>query len=370
VLDLAVVGGGPAGLAVAIDGARRGLSVGVFERRAEGADKACGEGVMPRGVEVLEQLGVRARLSPAASSSFEGIRYIDADGACAEGHLAANGLAIRRVELVRAMAERAREVGAELHHGCALLSYRRSNGSMLLETDHGPFAARMLVGADGLSSQLRRDEGLDIPCARPHRFGLRRHFRCVPWTRSVEVHLATDTEAYVTPVSGDCVGVAFLWSEPSSETPVRERDELSSRWEHFERRFPLLAARLAGAPPCSKIRGAGPLERAARARTSDRFALVGDAGGYVDAITGDGISLSLVSAQALTRILPDALLRGADRASLAPYELEAARLFRRYALTTRAVLSIVRRPRLRRRLLVLLQRFPALFDTALTKAVG
>jgi 2-polyprenyl-6-methoxyphenol hydroxylase-like FAD-dependent oxidoreductase len=365
-VDVVIVGAGPAGLAVAIGAARRGLSVGVLERRAEGADKACGEGVMPRGVQALEQLGVRARLSPDAYSSFGGIRYIDADGACAEGHLPTPGLAIRRIELVRAMAERAREVGAELHYDCALLSHRRSNGSMLLETERGPLAARMLIGADGLSSRLRRQEGLEVPCVRPPRFGLRRHFRCVPWTRSVEVHLATDAEAYVTPVSNDCVGVAFLWSE-DRERPRRTPEE---RWPLFERKFPLLAAHLAGAPPCSKMRGAGPLERTARARTSDRFALVGDAAGYVDAITGDGISLSLVSAAALTRILPDALVRGADCRSLAPYELEAARLFRRYALATRAVLTIVRRPRLRRRVLVLLRRFPALFDLALATAIG
>jgi flavin-dependent dehydrogenase len=125
--------------------------------------------------------------------------------------------------------------------------------------------------------------------------------------------------------------------------------------------------RLDGAIPDSKLRGAGPFERASRARTSDRFALVGDAAGYVDAITGEGISLSLLCAASLGRALPDALARGADRRALVPYEKEFARLFREYAFVARAVLAIARRPRLRRRFLVLLQRFPALFDALLAR---
>ncbi len=101
-------------------------------------------------------------------------------------------------------------------------------------------------------------------------------------------------------------------------------------------------------------------------RTLHRFALVGDAAGYVDAITGEGVSLSLLSAAALARVLPDALARGADRASLAPYEREFARLYRSYALLTRAVLAIARRPRVRRGALLVLRRFPRLFDCALS----
>jgi len=274
------------------------------------------------------------------------------------------------------MAERAREVGAEVHHDCGLLSYRRANGSMLLQTEHDQLAARVLVAADGLSSRLRREEGLDVACLRPRRFGLRQHFRRAPWTRSVEVHLSKDVEAYVTPVSSDCVGVAFLWTDTErgrAPNRARERDPQltpEARWRKLLCEFPQLAPLLESGPPCSKIRGAGPLERAARARTSDRFALVGDAAGYVDAITGDGISLSLLSAAALTRILPDALVRGADRDTLAPYEREAARLFRRYAATTRAVLSIIRRPRLRRGSLLFLRRFPAVFDFILSKSLS
>src|SRR5205085_5328271 len=130
-----------------------------------------------------------------------------------------------------------------------------------------------------------------------------------------------------------CVGVAFLWAEgrPGRETDAR----CEAPWDRLARKFPALMAHLDGAAPHSRIRGAGPLARASRARTLHRFALVGDAAGYVDAITGEGVSLSLLSAAALARVLPDALARGADRASLAPYERAFARLYRSYALLTR-----------------------------------
>ncbi|HMI86876.1 MAG TPA: NAD(P)/FAD-dependent oxidoreductase [Polyangiaceae bacterium] len=356
VLDVAVVGGGPAGLAVAIETARRGLKVAIFERQDEPVDKACGEGIMPPGVRALDALGVRSRLLPGESAEFRSIRYIDSDGTSAEGKLPAPGLAVRRVALVRAMSDRAREVGADLRFGCTLLSHRCAGAAVLLETDRGPEAAQILVAADGLASRLRHEQKLDVPRAGPRRFGLRRHFRCTPWTSSIEIHLAMGAEAYVTPVSTDCVGVAFLWAEATNEGLGE------SRWESLQRLFPRLAARLEGAIPCSRIRGAGPLDRASRARTSDRFALVGDAAGYIDAITGEGISLSLLSSVALARILPDALRHGASRAALAPYERDFARLFRRYAFATRGVLAVVRRPALRREILRVFRRFPRSFD--------
>ena len=128
-------------------------------------------------------------------------------------------------------------------------------------------------------------------------------------------------------------------------------------------RFPVIHERLAGVEPDSEPRGAGPLLRTARARTADRFVLLGDAGGYVDAITGEGLSLAFHCAEALAAILPEALARGATRESLAAYEREFARAFRRYSLLTRGVLLLSRRPSLRRPAVRLLGRFPRLFES-------
>ena len=153
------------------------------------------------------------------------------------------------------------------------------------------------MGADGLHSSVRRLAGLDLPPASTstaaasgrQRFGLRRHFAVEPWTDLVEVHWADDLEAYVTPVDDDLVGVALLTSrrEPF-DVQLKEFPALAERLE---------TARAAGDEPGATM-GAGPLRQRSRARVSGRVLLVGDAAGYVDALTGEGIAVGLASARA------------------------------------------------------------------------
>src|SRR5260370_6606609 len=84
-------GGGPAGLALAIHAAKRGLSTIVLERRTWPVDKACGEGLMPAGLGQLESMGVLGRVSSADSAPFESIRYVQEDGSFAEARLPGRG---------------------------------------------------------------------------------------------------------------------------------------------------------------------------------------------------------------------------------------------------------------------------------------
>src|ERR1700732_3151771 len=98
--DLVVVGGGPAGLAVAIVAAQQGLSVVVIERRDFPSDKACGEGVLPPGVKALQRLGIADRFDRSTSYPFAGIRFIQEDGSSAESLMPSKGMGIRRTVLV------------------------------------------------------------------------------------------------------------------------------------------------------------------------------------------------------------------------------------------------------------------------------
>nr|AYM52953.1 monooxygenase FAD-binding protein [Jahnella sp. MSr9139] len=362
--DVAVVGGGPAGLAVAIAAARRGLGAVVVERGPLPVDKACGEGLLPGGVAALERAGVLPLLAPAARAPLEGVRYVQEDGSSAEGCFPApRGLGVRRTALAEALLARARALGVDVRSPCAALGHHRTEGGVELTTAHGPVAAKLLVAADGLGSRLRRMEGLEIPAAGPRRFGLRRHYQVRPWSPFVEVHLADGAEAYVTPVGPDRVGVALLWAGARPPGPGGGFDPLLAR-------FPALAARLAGAAPTSRLRGAGPFARAARARVADRIALVGDAAGYVDALTGEGLSLAFRCAEALGELLPEALARGATREALWPYELAFQRIFRKYAWLTRGLLHLAARPRLRRPLVRWLSRNPRAFDVLLEHALA
>lgn len=342
--DVVIAGGGPVGLSLAIHLARRGLSVQLFERQALPADKACGEGLMPPGVEELEWLGVRGRFSGDDCARLESLRYVQEDGTSAEAVLPdGGGLGIRRTALSAQLLGRARELGALVFERSRVASFRRTADGIAVSTERGEVHARFLVAADGLASPLRRAERLDAGCGKRRRFGLRRHVRMRPWSTAVEVHFSGAAEAYVTPVGSERVGVAILWDADLLRGPVSFEALLS--------RFPALVERIGTRSFDSSPRGAGPMSRSVRARTADHFALLGDAAGYADALSGEGLALGFRCARLLADVLPDALVRGADRHALRRYEESCAQWYRWHESVTRSLLFFTRHPALRKGLL-------------------
>jgi flavin-dependent dehydrogenase len=342
--DAVVVGAGPAGLATALALARAGLTAVVIDARRPPIDKACGEGLMPDGVAALAALGVALPHEDAAR--FEGVRWIDGetvvDGRFPDGA----GLGIRRTRLHAALVAAAELAGVELRWGEAL----RGIDSDGVRTDLGEVRARWIVGADGLRSTVRRLAGLEGPPARRPRFGVRRHFARPPWCSRVEVWWDDAGEAYVTPVGACEVGVALL----AGGAPPR--------FDELPRRFPALARRLAGAPVASVERGAGPLEQRVLGVARGRLVLVGDAAGYVDAITGEGLALAFRQAVALAEVIRSD--------APAAWPNVHRRVVRRAETMVRLVLAFERRPRLRRRVLRALAFDPSGFERLLAIHVG
>ena len=358
--DVAICGGGPAGLATAIRAAEAGFATVLYERAAGVPDKACGEGLMPRGLAALSRLSVLRGIDPAACAPFRGIRYVQEDGACVEARFRdGEGLGIRRLALERALRERALAAGAELRRG-AVRKVVPATDVAAVETDSGSIEARLAVAADGVNSPLRKAAGLDGAAGAPRRFGLRRHVQMAPWTDFVEIHWSDGCEAYATPVGPETVNLAFLWHGAFAHPT----------WESLLDRFPRLRDRVDGAPAGSEERGAGPLAQAARARFANRLALVGDAAGYVDAITGQGLTLALLSAERLLAALPRNLADGeALSRSLRRYDASLRGEWIRYALPARSLLALARRPEWRKRGVRLCSQHPALF-AALLRAVA
>ncbi len=357
--DVLIVGGGPAGLAAAVALSSRGLDVLVLERRSGAVDKACGEGLLPRALAALEALGARPLLPPEETAPLRALRWFGEDGACAEARLPSpGGIGVRRTALREALCRKARELGAEVRDGMGVLAHRREAGRIVAETESEPVEARVLVAADGLASPIRRREGLEIPARGPSRYGVRRHVAMAPWGDAVEVHFAEGAEAYLTPAGSGRVGLAFLFERGGDAS-----------FQQLLARFPRIAEKIDGRPFETSTAGAGPLARSARARAADRLVLAGDAAGYVDAITGEGLALAFEGALALGRVLPEALRRGADRRSLLPYERALAAAWRRYAAVTRLLLGMARRPRLRREVVRTLARHPRLFGALVSWAV-
>ncbi|OKJ95104.1 monooxygenase [Streptomyces sp. CB03234] len=332
-IDLLVAGGGPAGLATAIHAALHGMEAVVIEPRPGPVDKACGEGVMPGGVRSLAALGVRP-----AGHALRGIRYVDGPHRAEAEFREGTGLGVRRTVLSAALARRAAELGVRVVPG-KVGDVRQGADAV----SAAGLRARWLVAADGLRSPVRRALGLELPDRRPRRFGQRRHYRMPPWSDFVEVHWSGGGEAYVTPVAEDLVGVAVL------STARRPYD---THLGHF----PELAARLGGGTAVSTVRGAGPLRQRVRCRVAGRVLLVGDAAGYVDALTGEGVSLALASAEAAVRCLR------AGRPGA--YERAWRRLSRRHRLMTEALVRVGCRPDTARLVVPAAARMPPVFAAA------
>ena len=331
--DLVVAGGGPVGLVTALHAARAGLDVVVREPRPGPVDKACGEGLMPGAVAGLTELGVRLDGRPLA-----GIRYVDA-ARCVEAPFRHGpGRGVRRTTLHDALSVAIEAAGVPLENR-AVRQVDDLGDHLLVDGE----PTRYLVAADGLHSPVRRMLGLDAPSRMPRRYAQRAHAQMAPWTDFVEVHWSTSGEAYVTPTADDQVGVAIL------------TDQAGRRFDDLITDYPELVARLAGAP-LSKVRGAGPLRQRSRRRVLGRVILTGDASGYVDALTGEGIALGFAQAAAAV----DAIAADDPRR----YERAWHRLTWRHNAMTAGLVTATRAPLVRSRIVPAADRLPFVFGWA------
>lgn len=316
-IDLLVAGGGPIGLATAIEARLAGMEVVVVEPRESVIDKACGEGLMPAAVHLLKSIGV-----DPSGIDFFGIRYLagerSIDARFTEGH----GMGVRRTQLYEAMYQRAFELGVRWQKDkvCEV-----AQSSQWVEAVG--LRSRYLIAADGLHSTVRSSLGLNATYSGVKRYGVRQHFRVAPWSDLVEVHWLPDLELYVTPVSEDIVGIAVLG---------KRKLDLSAAINAL----PVIAARLSSAQIASEIKGAGPLRQNSLARTKGRALLVGDASGYVDALTGEGLRIGLSQAHAaVTAVVNN------DPES---YESEWFKITRSYRILTSSLLWAASHPPIRK----------------------
>ncbi len=345
--DVLIVGGGPTGLAAAILAAEQGLSPVVVEPKLNVIDKACGEGLMPAGVRALHRLGVR----PEPARPFYGVRYIDGAHHATAAFTEGPGLGIRRTVLHQALLTRAQDLGVQFVHERAGEITQDDDQVSILVGNRSRLSGRWLLAADGLRSPIREQLGLSKPPRRTARLGMRQHVEMAPWTDMVEVHWRPGVEAYITPVADNLVGVAMLYTRdalpPGDQPPFRR----------LLAKFPDLWDRVQGAPIGSQARGAGPFEQRVRRRSQGRVLLIGDAAGYLDPITGEGLKLGFQGAAAAVACI----LVGKPQA----WEWAWRRITAEYWLGTGALLALSQVPALRSRLVPTLAKVPGLMPAAL-----
>lgn len=299
---------------------------------------------MPDALAALRRLGV---IVPAERSfPFRGIRFLGSGTSVDASFPSGYGRGVRRTILHQAMLDRATEAGVSFLWG-ARVSGMSDAG---VAVDGRVVPCRWIIGADGQNSLIRRWAGLDRYRHHSRRFGFRRHYRVAPWTDCMEIYWGAGCQIYVTPVSsGEICAV------------VISRDR-HSRFDQTLHMFPELAERLNGATPASAERGAITASCSLKSVVRGRVALIGDASGSVDAITGEGLCVSFQQAMALANAL--------ETDNLASYQVEHRRLLRRPALMARLMLSLDEFGWLRERALGALSAKPSAFSTLLAAHVG
>jgi flavin-dependent dehydrogenase len=346
--DVVVIGGGPVGATLAMCLGRAGRRVKVVEKSRFPRDKPCGEGLLPSGVGVLRRLDID--LLVEGFPPLDGVRYRLPGGGSAKGcYRSSKGCGVRRTRLDALLVERAAATaGVELALGCPANGIAIEARRVRVKTAAGELLAPIVVAADGLRSPVATWLGWARSPRGSARYGLVGHLShagAVP--TEVVVTLLGRAEVYAAPTAADELLVAILGPRGALRTPGR------SVVDTYRALVAEAHPELVGAQLTSRVRGAGPFGVGPAQVADGRVFLLGDAAGFTDPLTGDGIAAGLVQAEAVARFLVD------DPASAAArYRAWRAGQWRRRRLVSGLALGLSGSAMLARRALVGLGKRP------------
>ncbi|MFT4842185.1 MAG: flavin-dependent dehydrogenase [Planctomycetota bacterium] len=377
--DVLILGAGPAGSALARQLASTGCAVVIADKKDFPREKPCGEFLSPQCQPLLENLGLHSLLTDLGSHLVTGMR-IHGGAATAAGSFRklpstsapATGFAIRREVFDHALLNAAEQQGAKVllrHEFKTLLRDHdgRVTGATLRTPDGALVTCRAtwVVGADGVHSRVARELNVQRQIEWLQQFALVTHFDGVPPMDTAEVHLLRGGFFAATTVDDSRFSLNLVLPKQA----LKERGERS--WDEFAASHltvaPHLQERLRDATRTKSWRGIGPFAYRTTTATVPGAALVGDAAGYVDPMTGEGIYFALFGANALGTAIRAALDHPErEAAAMATYRTTRHRELNARLCSTKAMQRGLRSPWLVRRFLGAISKWPSVADLVVT----
>jgi geranylgeranyl reductase family protein len=322
--DVIVVGGGPAGSTVALLLAQQGHDVVLFDEARFPRDKICGEALSPGAWRMIESIGAAPALRQAGALPISGMCLTAPDGTSFRGAYDGGrtvGFALERTRLDAILLDRARQAGVEVRQGEKVSGLLRAGPSVtgVSVTANGePHAlqARVVIGADGRRSVVARSLGLLTESRRHRRFAVRGYWEGMQGLTSFgEMHVGAGGYCGIAPLAGGRANVTFVLDQRALSAAGRG---LEGFYRDRLRMWPEIVERLAGAELAGPPRAIGPLALESSGVWAPGALLVGDAAGFFDPFTGEGIAAALRGAHLAAAVAHDSLTGRGDLSAYVP----------------------------------------------------